>query len=145
MMMAKIARTYRLSEKTIGLIDKLKELENISSKEGAIEFVFNWYFEQQNKEERILNILEENLMAEFKKVKEDLSRIRGASNNIDRHTQMQMEFWNHHFIVNPSKELITTDKHKRKELSEADGLIKQRIAENRLKKIEYEKKKNNEL
>lgn len=138
--MSRISRTYRLSEQTIEDINQIASVQCIS-KERAIEFAIQKYKEQKHKEEQVLFLVQEMIMSEFQKVKEDLSRIRGASNNIDRYTQMQMEFWNHYFVVNPSKEFVSTDKYKRKELIEADALIKQRIAEARQKKLDHDKRK----
>lgn len=138
--MSRISRTYRLSAKTLDDINKIA-IEQHLSRERAIEFVVQNYIEKTEKEDQAMILLQETLMAALKKVQEDLSRIRGASNNIDRHTQMQLEFWNHYFVVNPSKEFVSTDKFKRKEMSEADALVKKRIGEARQKKLDYEKNK----
>lgn len=136
--MAKKGAFYRLDEDTIGMIDEIALTKKVS-KSDALQYIVEEYYTELHSNK--LASLEAILLMELKKMQEDLSRIRGTANVIDRHAQMQTEFWNHYFTGHPSKEFVTTEKYQRKELQEAEMLVKKRVAENRQKKVDYEKRK----
>lgn len=121
---------YRLSDNARNVIRMIADERKISQAH-AIEWLTDEYIRSKaEKESETMKLLLE--------LKEDVRRVRAASNVIDRNTQMQIEFWNHYFIVNKFKMLGSTEKYKAEELTEAEELVKKRIAHLRQKKLDWE-------
>ncbi|TWK57328.1 hypothetical protein CHCC20488_2519 [Bacillus paralicheniformis] len=51
---------------------------------------------------------------------------------------------NHLFVVNQYKELVTTEKYKSKGITEAELVVKNQIANARMKKLDRENREKNE-
>ena len=129
-------KTFRFTDETIQKIEQVSK-EKLCTQTAAIEQMIEYYFENRTKEYNET----QSLLLELK---EDVRRVRAASNVIDRHTQMQIEFWNHYFIVNQFKGLGTTERYKAEEVTEAEELVKTRIAHLRQKKLDWEGKRKKE-
>ncbi|MFD1707548.1 hypothetical protein ACFSCZ_12520 [Siminovitchia sediminis] len=143
--MTKLKKSYRLTSDTVQKIEQLSFEEN-TSQANAIEIMVQQFFENREKErvallEAIEKLVDQKLIENLSGMQEDLKRIRVTGNVIDRNVQMQLEFWNHYFIVNEFKELATTEKYKTEELTEAEVVVKNRIAHNRQRKLDWESKR----
>lgn len=146
--MTKLKKSYRLTSDTVQKIEQLSVEEN-TSQANAIEIMVKQFFENQEKErvallEAIEKLVDQKLIENLSGMQEDLKRIKVTSNVIDRNVQMQLEFWNHYFIVNEFKELATTEKYKTEELTEAEAVVKNRIVHNRQRKLDWESKRKRE-
>lgn len=135
-----------LTESTIKKIEQLKKDRKLSSHGAVIEYLVDSYFANESSQNQTLlteidAIMFQHLQRVFDPLTEDLKRVRVTSNVIDRNTQMMLEFWNHYFIMTDAKQLGSTDKYKTVPFEEAEGLIKDRIAHNRQKKIDRETKR----
>lgn len=123
-------KNFRFTDNTIQKIEQVAD-ELSCTQTAAVELMIRKYFENRTKEYNEMHSL-------LLELKENVNRVRVTSNVIDRNTQMQIEFWNHYFIVNQFKGLGTTEKYKAEELTEAEMLIKKRIAHLRQKKLDWE-------
>lgn len=133
---------FNLSEKVIENIKKLASGKKMSQGE-LVEYLVERYFEERSEEHKLLKDTLASLLDEkMSDVKEDLNRIRVTSNVIDRNIQMELEFWNHYFIVNDFHELGSTEKYKTPEMIEAEKVVKNRIAHLRQRKLDWEDKRN---
>ncbi|GLY11965.1 hypothetical protein [Pseudobacillus badius] len=143
--MAKIARTYKFDEDTIKKIQVLAKEQGLNYT-TAIEFAINKYFEERHEDNIALinsidKLIENKLNEKLNSLRNDLNRVRIATNIIDKHVQMMLEFWNHYFVIHDFKKLGTTEQYKTKELIEAEELIIKRIAYNRQRKLDHESKR----
>lgn len=141
----KIKKPYLLSTDTVEKIELLSKEKKLTYG-GTIELIVDAYFESRTEKHKVLMesldvLLEKKFDDKLAGVLEGLNRVRVASNVIDRNVQMELEFWNHYFVVNNAKALGSTEKHKTIQLSEAEELVKNRIRHNRQKKIDWENKR----
>lgn len=144
---AKVGRYYRLSERTLNQLGELKKRsgENYKNNTTIIEYAVEQLYEKEHVQDELLMSEIENLLET--KIKNQLlpilNRLVVIGNVLDRNNQMQMEFWNHYFIVTDGKTLGSTEKFKTKPFEEAEDLIKERIGHNRQKKLDWEMKRSN--
>ncbi|MED4882781.1 hypothetical protein [Bacillus smithii] len=127
-------KNYYLDESVISYIEQYAKEKKLKPSLALTQIVKE--HAKQNNE-----LLEQIKQAVKEVVQEDLNRIRAGTNLADRNSRMILEFMNHYFIVNTFKELITTDKFKSPGIIEAEQVVKKQIAEARLKKLEWEQKK----
>lgn len=130
------SKTFRFTDETIQKIEQVAK-EKLCTQTAAIEQIIEYYFENRTKEYNETQSL-------LQELKEDVNRVRVTSNVIDRNVRMELEFWNHYFIVNQFKGLGTTEKYKAEEVTEAEELVKKRIAHLRQKKLDWESKRKKE-
>lgn len=69
-----------------------------------------------------------------KSISKEINRVRLASNNIDRNTQILIELVQGHMQMNNLKSIVTTDILKPDFLIEVEGLIQERITEQKQRK-----------
>lgn len=132
---------YRLNEKSIEKVKSLSKEKNITNTD-ALELMIGSYFADRTEEHHMLKEeLDSLLKRELKELDAKLERVRVSANLIDRHTQMQLEFWNHYFAANNFKHFGSTELHKMEELTEAEAIVRNRIAHNRQRKLDFEKAK----
>lgn len=139
--MGKVKKTYSLTLEAVDKIEQLAKEKNMSYT-AALELMIDSYFVDRTEEFHILTESWDGLMS--KKMSEldaKLEKIRITSNVIDRHTQMSMEFWNHYFAANQFKQLGSTELYRTEELKEAEMIVRNRIAHNRQKKLDWEQAK----
>lgn len=135
--------TFRIPEETFNTIKKEADDNGISQGEVIRLAVNNYvgmkseeYSEMKTMMEEVLEIVLDNKLA---KIKEDVNKIRIASNKIDNSTQLNTEFLNHWFTLhNDSDEVVHTGRYKTMEIKFLEQLIKDRISHNRQRKIDWE-------
>ncbi|WP_107942667.1 hypothetical protein [Metasolibacillus fluoroglycofenilyticus] len=141
-MVQKQGKYYRFSEKTLQQLEELKHRDGgsyTSILESAVEQL---YLKTYTQNEMLLGEIERLLDVKMSELlMPDLKRLIVIGNVLDRNIQMQMEFWNHEFVMSAAKGLGSTDKHLSAPFREAQELIKQRIAHNRQKKLDKEAKR----
>lgn len=130
-MSVKERKQFSLSEKTVTRIEMIAN-EKSESYSSVVEKAVEHYYKNMTEEERELEIILKNIL-------EELKTLRVIGNVINKDTNIMLEFWNHFFVVNDYKQLITTEKYKTKELHEAEQLINERIIKKRNKKLNREK------
>lgn len=130
-MSVKERKQFSLSEKTVTRIEMIAN-EKSESYSSVVEKAVEHYYKNMIEEERELEIILKNIL-------EELKILRVIGNIINKDTNIMLEFWNHFFVVNDFKQLITTEKYKTKELHEAEQLINDRIIKKRNKKLNREK------
>lgn len=135
-----------LTESTIKKIEQLKIDRKLSSHGAVIEYLVDSYFANESSQNQALlteidAIMFQHLQRVFEPLTEDLKRVRVTGNVIDRNTQMLLEFWNHYFIMTDAKKLGSTQRYKTIPFEEAEALVKERIAHNRQKKLDWEAKR----
>lgn len=130
-MSVKERKQFSLSEKTVTRIEMIAN-EKSESYSSVVEKAVEHYYKNMTEEERELEIILKNIL-------EELKTLRVIGNVINKDTNIMLEFWNHFFVVNDYKQLITTEKYKTKELHEAEQLINDRIIKKRNKKLNREK------
>lgn len=132
---------YKLREQSIDKIKTLAEEKNINYTD-ALELMIDSYFVDRTEEFHLLTESWDGLMNEkIAQIDAKLEKIRITSNVIDRHTQMGLEFWNHYFAANQFKQLGSTELYRTEELKEAELIVRNRIAHNRQKKLDWEQAK----
>lgn len=146
---SKIGRYYRLSERTLEQLGELKKRsgENYKNNTAIIEYAIKQLYEKEHSQhELLITDIDELVDLKFKEqLLPYLNRLVVIGNVLDRNIQMQMEFWNHYFIMTDAKQLGSTEKLKTKPFEEGEALIKERIGHNRQKKIDRDNKRiNNE-
>lgn len=142
--MTKKGSYYRLSNDTREKIKMIAQEKKMSHAE-VIEHMVDKYFENRSEEYKALmksieELLNKVLDEKLETLKQDVKQIRVIANVIDRNTQMMLEFWNHYFIANEFKMFATTETYRAEELNIAEQLVKKRIAHNRQRKLDREKR-----
>ncbi len=144
---SKVGKYHRFSENTLSKMDELKKRsgENYKNYTSILEYAVEQLYEKEHLQHEILLTEVEKLFElKFKELlSPNLNRLVVIGNVLDRNIQMQMEFWNHYFIMSDAKQLGSTEKFKTTPFEEAEVLIKERIGHNRQKKLDWENKKSN--
>lgn len=141
----KIKKTYRLAPDTIKKIEQLADEKGMTLG-GVIDYLVLQHFEHESTQNQAMlttieGVMQQYLQSIFEPLTEGLNRVRVTSNVIDRNTQMLLEFWNHYFIMTDAKKLGSTQRYKTIPFEEAEALVKERIAHNRQKKLDWEAKR----
>ncbi|MCD2526258.1 MULTISPECIES: hypothetical protein [Bacillus] len=125
-------KSYYLDEESINYISEFDKQNGIGGTSRALRKIINDH-------KKYSSDFFENLKQAMKEVvSEDLSRIRAGTNLADKNSRMLLEFMNHLFVVNQYKELVTTEKYKSKGITEAELVVKNQIANARMKKLDRE-------
>ena len=127
----KIMKAYRLKPSTIEQIKLLKEEIGLPSFESTIDYVFNDYATNRNKE-FINSILE----AFDEKYGNLFTRIRLGVNGADQNTQVLVELMNTLIYVNKISNFFPTEDLETVPLQLARKTVKERIERFRIKKLE---------
>lgn len=123
-------KSYYLDDESINYILEYDKQNSIGGPSRALRKIINDH-------KKFNSDFFENLKQAIKEVvSEDLSRIRAGTNLADKNSRMLLEFMNHLFVVNQYKELVTTEKFKSKGITEAELVVKNQIANARMKKLE---------
>lgn len=142
---AKTPKNFRLSENSIIQLNIIKKEKNFTYETDVIEWLIdNYFIDSKESIEYTVDKITNNIEEKLSEIERNyLNPIRAASNIVDRNTNTILEFWNHTFAANPTKNFATTDKIVTPEFRTASNLSKQRISEARQKKLERIKKKDN--
>ncbi|MGG3881420.1 hypothetical protein [Bacillus smithii] len=125
---------FYLDKNSIDYINQFAEKNNLRPSKALQQIIL----EHSNQNQELLELIKK---AVKEVVQEDLNRIRAGTNLADRNSRMILEFMNHFFVAKKHQELITTEKFKSRAIIEAEQVVKKQIAEARLKKLEWEQKK----
>lgn len=140
-MSKKLERKYHITQNQLDKIKELSSEKNISYSQVVGLAIDHLYKNKEQEYHLMKNMFSELIDEKLSHLHEVLNKVWVTGNVIDKNTKMEQEFWNHYFLVEEPDVLGSTEKYKSEQLIEAEKLIKDRIAHNRQRKLEWEEKR----
>lgn len=133
----KIKKTFTLHKETV---EKIKELANeYPSESSVVDLAIKEFYKNKDADyNKHISDFSKLLDEKNEKLIGILERIHLAVNAINKDTQMNLEFWNHHYFVNEYDAIATTNLVETTAYKEVKKLIDKRVEESRIKKLDRE-------
>ncbi|ASK61355.1 hypothetical protein CFK37_03790 [Virgibacillus phasianinus] len=134
----------RLKSDTIESIKTIACEKDVSQADAITLAIDHYYAERKEEYAALKRMVAYVIDEKMESMIEKINKLQVTGNVIDRDTKILLEFMNHYYLVNKFKDLVTTDKYKTEGLRDAEDLIQKRIHKQRKKKLDYEKRKEQE-
>lgn len=119
--------TVRLPEELNNSI-KTESNKNGTTQNQLINNAIQYYIKYNGVDfPELVAILADGFELYYEPIGAELKRIRHSLNQLNIESQMNKEFWNHHFFHKGNGTLMTTDVNKSNEIANAEANVKNKI------------------